>query len=82
LPQPEEANGLEALKLLMQEHGLRARQLAQVLGVDESMGSKLLHGQRSIAVEHAKKSGEFFGVKPAVFLDLGARSRVEMPALG
>jgi HTH-type transcriptional regulator / antitoxin HigA len=82
LPQPEEASGLEVLKMLMQEHGLRARQLAEALGVDESMGSKILHGQRNITLEHARKLGEFFGVKPAVFLDLGARSRVEASALG
>jgi HTH-type transcriptional regulator / antitoxin HigA len=82
LAQPEEAGGLEVLKMLVQEHGLRARQLAEILGVDESMGSKLLHGRRNVTVEHARKLGEFFGVKPAVFLDLNARSQVETPALG
>ena len=80
-PQPAEASGLDVLKMLMQEHGLRARQLAELLAVDQSMGSKLLHGQRNITLEHAKKLGEFFGVKPTVFLDLGARSRVEASAL-
>ena len=70
LPQPAQASGLEALKLLMEEHGVRARQLGKILGTDESMGSKIVNGQRSITTAHAKKLAAFFGTKPTVFLDL------------
>jgi antitoxin component HigA of HigAB toxin-antitoxin module len=70
LPQPGRSSGLEALELLMEENGVTARQLGQILGVNESMGSKILNGQRSITVPHAKKLAKAFGVPAAVFLDL------------
>jgi antitoxin component HigA of HigAB toxin-antitoxin module len=69
-PQPERASGLEALELLMEEHGITARQLGEILGINESMGSKILNGQRSITVAHAKKLAKTFGVPATVFLDL------------
>lgn len=70
LPQPRRASGLEVLELLMEEHGVTTRQLGQILGVNESMGSKILNGRRSITVAHAKKLAKTFGVTAAVFLDL------------
>ena len=73
LPQPAASSGVEVLELLLQEHGMRARQLADILGTDESLGSKILKGQRRITLEHAKKLAAFFGVEPTVFLDLGQR---------
>ncbi len=61
--------GLSALKHLVEENGLSASDLARLLGVHPSMGSKLLKGDRALTVDHLKKLSARFNVGPAVFMD-------------
>ena len=45
-------------------------ELGRILGVDETLGTKLLSGERNITVQHAKKLGDRFAMHPTAFLNL------------
>ena len=52
--------GIEALRHLLAENDMNASDLARLLGVHPSMGSKILKGERSLTVEHLRKlAGRF-----------------------
>jgi HTH-type transcriptional regulator / antitoxin HigA len=68
-PAPK-TSGRKMLKLLCQEHGINTRQLGDLLDVDQSIAARILSGERSITVEHAKKLGARFHMTPSFFLDL------------
>ena len=59
----------DVLKMLMEEHEMNASDLARLLGVHVSLGSKILKGDRSLTLEHIKLLGKHFHVSPAVFVD-------------
>jgi HTH-type transcriptional regulator/antitoxin HigA len=61
--------GIDALKHLMAENGMSASDLARLLGVHASMGSKLLAGERSLTVGHIRKLADRFKVSPELFMD-------------
>jgi len=61
-------SGLEALKGLLQDHGLSASDLSRLLGVHRSLGSKILHGERSLTVQHLRILTEYFNVSADLFL--------------
>jgi len=61
--------GLDSLKHLLQENEMNASDLARLLGVHPSLGSKILHGERSLTVAHIRKLTERFKVSPCLFLD-------------
>jgi len=61
--------GLATLKHLMAEHEMSASDLARLLLVHESMGSKILKGERSLTVDHLKKLASRFKVSPEAFID-------------
>jgi HTH-type transcriptional regulator/antitoxin HigA len=65
----EGPGGLASLRHLMDEHGMSASDLARLLGVHVSMGSKILKGDRALTVDHLKKLMERFGVRAEVFMD-------------
>ena len=58
----------DVLKMLMEEHEMNASDLARLLGVHVSLGSKILKGDRALTLEHIKLLGEHFHVSPAVFV--------------
>ena len=60
--------GVDALRQLMVESDMNASDLARVLGVHVSMGSKILKGERSLTVEHMRKLAERFKVRPGLFM--------------
>ena len=62
-------SGLASLKHLMNENEMNASDLARLLGVHASMGSKILKGDRSLTVDHLKKLSERFKVSPELFID-------------
>ena len=64
----EDIDPLEILKHLLEENGLTAKDLAQLLEVDRSQAFRLLSGSRRITQEHAKRLGEHFKVRPGLFL--------------
>jgi len=61
-------NGLRLLTHLLAEAKLNASDLARFLGVHASMGSKILKGERSLTVDHARALGERFKVRFEAFL--------------
>jgi HTH-type transcriptional regulator / antitoxin HigA len=61
--------GLDSLKHLMEESHMNASDLARLLGVHASMGSKILKGERSLTVDHLKKLSSRFKVSPEIFID-------------
>jgi HTH-type transcriptional regulator/antitoxin HigA len=64
------ADPLEMLRYLVEENGITTRQLGKILGVDHSVAARILTGERSITVEHARKVGARFKVEPQLFLGL------------
>lgn len=63
------AGGLAALKHLMGENTMNASDLARLLGIHASMGSKILKGERALTVGHLKKISARFKVRPEIFMD-------------
>lgn len=61
-------SGLDSLKHLLAENDLNAADLARVLGVHPSMGSKILKGERSLTLDHVKKLSARFRVSSALFI--------------
>ena len=61
-------SGIGVLKHLLAENDMSASDLARLLGVHASMGSKILKGERSLTVEHLRKLAERFKVSPVVFM--------------
>jgi antitoxin component HigA of HigAB toxin-antitoxin module len=61
--------GLAALKHLMGENEMSASDLARLLGVHPSMGSKILKAERALTVDHLKKLSARFKVRPEIFMD-------------
>ncbi len=65
----EAAKGMDALKHLLTEHSMNASDLARLLGVHTSMGSKILKGDRALTVDHLKLLAAKFKVRADTFLD-------------
>jgi len=47
---------------------MNASDLARLLGVHASMGSKILKGERSLTVGHLRKLADRFKVRPELFM--------------
>jgi HTH-type transcriptional regulator/antitoxin HigA len=62
-------DGLDSLRHLLEENDMNASDLARLLGVHASLGSKILKGERSLTVEHLKKLSRRFKVRPELFMD-------------
>lgn len=58
-------SGLEALKYLMQEHGLHQDNLPEI--GSQGVVSEILNGQRQLNVQQIQKLSERFKVSPEVF---------------
>jgi HTH-type transcriptional regulator/antitoxin HigA len=61
-------SGLDSLKHLLDESGMNASDLARLLGVHASMGSKILRGERALTVDHVRKLSARFKVNPRLFI--------------
>ncbi len=62
-------SGIDTLKHLMDENGMNASDLARLLHVHPSMGSKILKGERSLTVEHLKKLSARFRLSTDAFIN-------------
>ena len=62
-------SGLATLEHLMAENEMNASDLARLLGVHTSMGSKILNGERALTIDHVKKLAARFRVSPSIFID-------------
>jgi HTH-type transcriptional regulator/antitoxin HigA len=59
---------VELLKFIMEEHGLRQRDLLEIFG-RRSVISEVLAGARSITKEQAAKLGHRFSLHPSAFIE-------------
>jgi HTH-type transcriptional regulator/antitoxin HigA len=60
--------GVELLKVLIDEFGLRQKDLVPIFKT-ESIVSEVLRGQRKLTVEHIQKLANFFHISPAAFFE-------------
>ena len=60
--------GLDSLKYLLEENNMSGSDLAKLLGIHPSMGSKILKGERKLTADHLRKLAERFHVEPSLFL--------------
>lgn len=61
-------SGLDALRFLMQEHGLTQSDFKQEIG-SQGVVSEILNGRRQLTVKHIKNLAARFHVSPATFID-------------
>ena len=61
-------SGVDALRLLLVENDMNASDLARLLGIHVSMGSKILNRERSLTIEHLRKLADRFKVRPGLFM--------------
>ncbi len=61
--------GVDSLRHLLEKNGMNASDLARLLGVHASMGSKILKGERALTVDHLRKLAERFKVSPELFME-------------
>ena len=70
-PKPEKpAAPLELLNYLVEQNDISTRELGRILSVDHSVAARILKGERTITLEHAKSLGARFKVQPYLFLSL------------
>ena len=62
------ASGLDVLRHLVEENGIRQAELADLLGVGSSAVSMILSGDRPITADHARKLAKRFKLSPGAFL--------------
>lgn len=68
--------GIDALRQLLEEHDMSASDLARLLGVHASLGSKILKGDRALTVEHIKTLASRFNVRADTFIEVQAPQRL------
>jgi antitoxin component HigA of HigAB toxin-antitoxin module len=61
--------GIQTVKYVLDQSGTSASELARLLNMHQTMGSKILNGDRKLTWEHAKVLGARFKVAPALFMD-------------
>jgi len=57
-------SGLELLKAVTESSGATQAELAKILGIEQGTMSKIMSGTRSITVDHAKRLGRRFKMRP------------------
>lgn len=62
------SNPRKLLSFLLQEHEMSGADLARLLEMNESMGGKILRGERNLTVEHIRLLSRKFSVSPALFI--------------
>ncbi|MBJ15335.1 MAG: transcriptional regulator [Legionellaceae bacterium] len=66
--QSTEGRGIDALKFLMEQHGLDQSDLKNEIG-SQGVVSEILNGKRQLNITHIRKLSERFKVSPATFID-------------
>lgn len=61
-------DGIATLRHLLDQSDMNASDLARLLELHPSMGSKILNGDRSLTVGHVRALAEHFGVRPDVLI--------------
>jgi HTH-type transcriptional regulator/antitoxin HigA len=60
---------LEGLQHLLEAHGMRAADLARLLGVHRTLGAMILRGERKLTLNHVRTLARHFGVSADLFLE-------------
>jgi len=68
LPSFGKKKGLSLLKHLLEENEMSAADLARLLGIDRSLGVRIVNGERHLTVEHILKLVRRFRLPAEVFL--------------
>jgi HTH-type transcriptional regulator/antitoxin HigA len=66
IPEPQ-ANGIDALKYLMEEHTLKQSDLSEI--GSQGVVSEILNGKRELNLRQVKLLSQRFSVSPNVFID-------------
>lgn len=61
-------SGIDLLEHLLEENDMNASDLARLLDVHVSMGSKILRGERSLTIDHVKTLADHFKIGPEAFI--------------
>lgn len=64
----QKGSGIDALKFLMEQHGLDQSDLKSEIG-SQGVVSEILNGKRQLNISHIKKLAERFHVTPATFIE-------------
>ena len=68
VPEPKPIKGIEALKFLLEENGLTAVDLGDLIGVNRSVAYRILKGARNLTADHIKNLAARFAVSADLFL--------------
>ena len=61
-------SGVDLLRHLLEESGMRGADLSRLLGASAMLGPMILRGERNITASHARKLGAHFKVDPGLFI--------------
>ena len=61
-------SGLDTLKHLLAEHGLRGADLSRILAGSRNLGAMILRGDRNLTLAHVRKLAAHFKVRPELFI--------------
>ena len=67
VPEPKQVKGIEALKFLLEENGLTAADLGDLIGVNRSVAYRVLKGARNLTADHIRKLATRFSVSTDLF---------------
>ena len=67
-PEPTPVKGTKALEFLLKENDLSVDDLSRIIGVDRSIGYRILKGKRNLTADHIKKLSTKFAVSADLFL--------------
>ena len=63
----KESSGIDVVRFLMDQNGLKQKDLIGILGGKSSV-SEILHGKRLLNLQHIRALSEKFNVSPATFI--------------
>lgn len=63
----KESSGIDVVRFLMEQNGLKQKNLIGILGGKSSV-SEILHGKRLLNLRHIRALSEKFNVNPATFI--------------
>ncbi len=66
--EPPKVTAREALQHLLDARGMKAADLARMLGVHRTLGAMILRGERRLTLNHVRTLARRFGVSADVFL--------------
>ncbi len=59
---------LDTLNFMLEQHGLTAADLSRLLGVDRSLGPKILRGERRLTADHIRLLANQWNIEPGLLL--------------